>query len=65
MRYVLIQGFPCTMLQKFSKYEVKAAWCVNLPILVSLKFYVKSNFGAIRISENIILTVLDNLYFEF
>ena len=36
--------YPFTMLQKFSKCEVKAAWCVNFTILLPLKFYVKSNF---------------------
>ena len=33
-----------TMLQKFLKCEVKAAWCGNFTILLPLKFYVKSNF---------------------
>ena len=34
-----------TMLQKFSKREVKAAQYGNFTILLQLKFYVKSNFG--------------------
>ena len=39
----------CTMLQKFSKCEVKASWCVNFTI--SLKFYVKSIFGELKRSK--------------
>ena len=35
---------PCTMLQKFSKCEVKAALCGNFTILLPHKLYVKSNF---------------------
>ena len=53
------------MLQKFSKCEVKAAWCGNFTILLPLKFYVKSNFGKIRISKNATLTVLEIFDFEF
>ena len=33
-----------TMLQKFSKCEVQAAWCGNFTILLPLTFHVKSNF---------------------
>ena len=42
------------MLQTFSKCEVKAAWCGNLLISLPLKFYVKSNFGELKGSKNMI-----------
>ena len=50
---------PCifslpTMLQKLSKCEVKAWLCWNLIILPPLRFYVKSNFGELKRSKNVI-----------
>ena len=47
-----------TMLQKFSKCELKAAWYGNSTILMPLKFCVKSYFGKIRKSKKAIPTVL-------
>ena len=44
----------CTMLQKLSKYEVKAWLCRNLMIFLPLRFYVKSNFGEFFQSKNVI-----------
>ena len=46
---------PPTMLQKLSKCEVKAWLCWNLIILPPLRFYVKSNFGELKRSKNVIL----------
>ena len=43
-----------TMLQKFSKCEVKAWLCWNLIILPPLIFYEKSNFGELKRSINVI-----------
>ena len=37
----------CTMLQKFSKFEVKAAFCGNFTILLQLMFYGKSHIGVL------------------
>ena len=54
--YLQIQ--ECTMLQKFSKCEVKALH--GLGILQSY-CHVKSN----QISKSAILTVLETLYLEF
>ena len=48
-----------TMLQKFSKCEVKAAWCGIFPILLPLRFCVKSNFGELKRS------ILVGLNFDF
>ena len=42
-----------TMLQKLSKFEVKAWLCWNLIILLALIFYVKSNFGEFKRSKNV------------
>ena len=55
----------CTVLQKFSKCEVKAAWCGNLLILLPLKFYVKSNFGELKGSKIWFLAILEGLKFWF
>ena len=41
-----------TMLQKLSNSEVKAWLCWNLIILLSLWFYVKSNFSEFKRSKN-------------
>ena len=43
-----------TMLQKFSKCEVKAWLCWNLIIVPPLQFYVKSNLGKVKWSKNVI-----------
>ena len=43
-----------TMLQKFSKCEVKAWLCWNLIILPPLRFCVKSHFGDFKQSKNVI-----------
>ena len=43
-----------TMLQTLSKCEVKAWLCWNLIILPSLRFYMKSNFGEFKLSNNAI-----------
>ena len=53
------------MLQKFSKCEVKAAWCGNFTILLPLKFYVKSSFGELKRSKMGFLAILDGLNFDF
>ena len=42
-----------TMLQKFSKCEVKAWFYQNLIILPLLQFYVKSNFGEFKEAKNV------------
>ena len=59
--HVCIHGFRrnvllycCTMLQKLSECEVKAWLCWNLIILLALRFYIKSNFGEIKWSKNVI-----------
>ena len=44
----------CTMLQKFSKCEVKAARYGHFSKLLPLRFYVKSNFGELKRSKNVI-----------
>ena len=41
------------MLQKLSKYEVKAWLCWNLNTLLPLRFYVKSNFSEFEQSKNV------------
>ena len=53
-----------TMLQKLSKYEVKAWLCWNLIILLRLRFYVKSNFGEFKWSKNVFLAILETLNLE-
>ena len=61
-RRVTLTSFPTlisvclhfTMLQKLSKCEVKAWFCWNVIILQPLWFYVKSNFGAFKLSKNVI-----------
>ena len=44
----------CTLLQKLSKSEVKAARCGNFTICLPLRFYVKSNSGEFKQSKNVI-----------
>ena len=44
-------NYVCTMLQKLSKCEVKAARCGNFTICLPLRFYVKSNFGEFKQSK--------------
>ena len=46
--YTFCQYYRYTMLQKLSKCEVKAWLCWNLIILLSFRFYVKSNFGEFK-----------------
>ena len=58
-----IIGF--TMLQKLSKCEVKAWLCLNLIILLLLRFYVKSIFGEFKQFKNVILRILEVLNFDF
>ena len=53
------------MLQKFSNYEVKAASCGNLTILLPLRFYVKSNFGEFKRQKMSFLALLEILNFNF
>ena len=48
-----IHEYPCTMLQKFSKSEVKVWLCWNLIILPPLRFCVKLNFGEFKQSKNV------------
>ena len=43
-----------TMLLKLSKYEVKVWLCWNLIMLPPLQFCMKSNFGEIKWSKNVI-----------
>ena len=43
-----------TMLQRVSKCEVKTWLCWNLILLLPLRFYMKSNFGAFKRSKNVI-----------
>ena len=58
--------FPnCTMLQKLSKCEVKAWLCWSLIILLTLRFYVKSNLGEFKRCKYVILANLETLNFEF
>ena len=56
--FIFVQNKPlteiCTMLQKLSKCEVKAWLCWNLIILPPLLFWVKSNFGKLKWSKNVI-----------
>ena len=54
-----------TMLQKLSKCEVKAWLCYNLIILPPLRFYVKSNFGEFKRSQDVIWPILEVLNFDF
>ena len=49
-----LQAPLCTMLQKLSKWEVKAWLNWNLIISAPLQFYVKSNFGDFKRSKNVI-----------
>lgn len=48
------RAFWVTMLQKFSKCEVKAWLCRNWIILPPLRFYVKSSFGRFKQSKHVI-----------
>ena len=50
----LLVGSHYTMLQKISNCEVKAWLCWNFIILSTLRFYVKSNFGKLKRSKNVI-----------
>ena len=43
-----------TMLQKLSKYEVKAWLCWSLIFLPALRFYEKSNLGEFKRFKNVI-----------
>ena len=54
-----------TMLQKFSKCQVKAKRSGNLIILLPLKFYVKSNFGGLKRSKMWLFAVFEGLNFNF
>ena len=51
--YVIIRS-KCTMLQKLSKYEVKAAWYGDFSNLLPFRYCVKSNFDVINRSKNTI-----------
>ena len=51
---VLGNADSLTMLQKLLRCEVKAAFFENFTILLPLKFYVKSNFGELKRSKNVI-----------
>ena len=53
----------CTMLQKLSKCEVKAARNGHFSNLPPLRFYVKSNFGKLKQSKNVIFA--NFRHFEF
>ena len=53
------------MLQKLSKCEVKAWLCWNSIILPPLRFYVKSNFGKFKRSNDVILAISGTQNFEF
>ena len=55
---------PITMLQKLTKCEVKAWLCWKLIILLTLRFYVTSNFGKFKQSKNVLLAIWDTLNFE-
>ena len=58
--------YPATMLQKVSKCEVKPWLCWNLIILLPLWFYVKTNFGEVQQSKNVIfVNSTEFLNFEF
>ena len=46
--------YPLTMLQNLSKCEVMAWLCWNLIVVPPLQFYVKSNFGEVKRSKNVI-----------
>ena len=54
-----------TMLQKFSKCEVKAARCGNLAIFLPLRFSMKSTLAHFTVSKTAIETLFEalNLYF--
>ena len=53
-KYFCIRKTRGTELQKLSKCEVNAWLCWNLIILPPLWFYVKSNFGELKGSKNVI-----------
>ena len=56
-------NFPhCTLLQKLSKCEVKAALFRHFTISLPLRFWVKQNFVVIK---NAIFTNLQALHFDF
>ena len=50
-------SYTFTMLQKLSKWEVKAWPCWNLITLLPLRFYAKSNFGKFKQSKNVIFGI--------
>ena len=54
-----------TMLQKFSKCEVKAWLCWNLIILPPLRFYVKSHLADLNGPKMSFLAILEVLNFDF
>ena len=55
----------CTMLQKLSKFEVKAWLCWNMIILPPLRFYVKSNFVEYKRSKDVIFANFRSSEFWF
>ena len=61
---VVVNDRP-TMLQKLSNCEVKAWLCWNLINLLPLRFYVKSNFGEFKRSNNVIFGNFRNSEFWF
>ena len=54
-----------TVLQKLSKCEVKAAQCGNVTICMPLRFDVKSNFYAFKLSKMSFLALLEVVNFDF
>ena len=48
------------MLQKLSKYEVKAVGYGHFSNLLPLRFYVKSNFGELNRSKSVIFASFRN-----
>ena len=53
--YQKMWSMYCTMLQKLSDCEVKAARNEHCSNLLPLRFYVKSNFGELKWSKNVTL----------
>ena len=60
-----MSGLSCTMLQKFSKCEVKAALCGNFVIFLPLRSLVKSILTDLKVSKTAIVTNLEALNFDF
>ena len=54
-----------TMLQKFSKCEVMAAWCGNLAICLPLRLFMKSILAHFRVSKTAISTIFEALNYVF